>query len=208
MPVWAWVVIVVGVVLVVALGAWLVGSRRRSGRLQSRFGPEYERTVETAGSKREAEAELAEREERREQLEVRPLSSAARERYLASWQTVQAEFVDGPAAAVVGADSLIQSVMAERGYPVDDFEQRAADVSVDHPEVVEHYRAGHRLSEMSANGEGSTEDLRQAMRHYRALFETLVETSSGAPAAELGDRDTGNEMTREQGRNERSGVSE
>jgi hypothetical protein len=191
MPVWAWVVIVVGVVLVVALGAWLVGTRKRTGRLQSRFGPEYERTVETSGSKREAEAELAEREERRERLEVRPLSSAARDRYLASWQTVQAEFVDGPAAAVVGADSLIQSVMAERGYPVDDFEQRAADVSVDHPEVVEHYRAGHRLSEMSANGEGSTEDLRQAMRHYRALFETLVETDSGAPAAELGDREPG-----------------
>jgi hypothetical protein len=199
MPVWAWVVIVVGVVLVVALGAWLVGTRRRTGRLQSRFGSEYERTVETAGSKREAEAELAGREERREQLEVRPLSSAARDRYLARWQTIQTEFVDGPAAAVVGADSLIQSVMAERGYPVEDFEQRAADVSVDHPEVVEHYRAGHRLSEMSAKGEGSTEDLRQAMRHYRALFEKLVETNSGAPpAAESADRSAENEMTREQ----------
>jgi hypothetical protein len=130
-------------------------------------------------SKRQTEAELEAREERHEQLDLRPLSEATRDRYLGRWQDVQADFVDDPRAAVASADSLIQSVMAEVGYPVEDFEQRAADVSVDHPQVVENYRKGHRLAQESANGKGSTEGLRQAMRHYRALFEGLVEPDEG-----------------------------
>jgi hypothetical protein len=162
---------------------WQALSRRRTGRLQERFGPEYDRTVGGAESKREAEAELQEREERRGELEVRPLSQAARDRYVERWQGVQAEFVDNPGAAVARADDLIQSVMSERGYPVEDFEQRAADVSVDHPRVVENYREGHRLARSSAEGEGSTENLRQAMRHYRALFEELVEPDADQPTA-------------------------
>jgi hypothetical protein len=178
MPVWGWVVIAVGAVVLLALVAWQASTRRRTGRLQERFGPEYDRVVETADSRREAEAELAAREERREQLELRPLSQAARDRYLETWQVVQAQFVDDPRGAVASADSLIQSVMAERGYPVEDFEQRAADVSVDHPQVVENYRRGHRLAQASAEGSDSTEDLRQAMRHYRALFDELVEPES------------------------------
>ena len=179
MPSWVWVLIAIAVVAVLAVVVWQALARRRTGRLQQQFGPEYDRTLDTTDSKRDAEAELQAREERRQQLEIRPLSQAARERYLQSWQSVQAQFVDDPGGAVASADSLIQSVMAERGYPVDDFDQRAADVSVDHPQVVENYRHGHRLAQASADGSDSTEDLRQAMRHYRALFDELVE-----PAAE------------------------
>jgi hypothetical protein len=168
----------VAVVLLVAAVATAMRKKKRSSQLQSQFGPEYDRTIESADSKRKAEAELAARQERRRQLDVRPLSSAARERYVSQWQTVQAQFVDNPGAAVAAADHLIQSVMQDRGYPVDDFESRAADVSVDHPHVVENYREGHRLAEQDANGRGSTEGLRQAMRHYRALFDELVEPDS------------------------------
>jgi hypothetical protein len=181
MPAWVWVLIAVAVVAVLALMVWQALARRRTSRLQGQFGPEYERTVDATENKREAEAELAAREERRRELAIRPLSNAARDRYLHSWQTVQAQFVDDPRAAVASADSLIQSVMAERGYPVEDFDQRAADVSVDHPHVVENYRDGHRLAQASASGSDSTEDLRQAMRHYRALFDELVEPDADQP---------------------------
>jgi len=174
-----WVLIAIAVVAVVAVVVWQALARRRTARLQQQFGPEYERAVGTTESKQDAEAELQAREERRRQLEIRPLPQASRDRYLESWQSVQSQFVDDPRGAVASADSLIQSVMAERGYPIEDFEQRAADVSVDHPQVVENYRQGHRLAQASAEGTDSTEDLRQAMRHYRALFDELVE-----PAAE------------------------
>jgi hypothetical protein len=183
MPGWAWAVIAVAVVAVIGVVLWQALARRRTGKLQGRFGPEYDRTVDRADSRREAEAELRSREERREQLEIRSLSEPARAGYLEEWRVVQAEFVDDPRAAVARADRLIQSVMAECGYPVEDFEQRAADVSVDHPQVVEHYRQGHRLAQASADGQDSTEDLRQAMRNYRALFEDLVEADAGEQAA-------------------------
>jgi hypothetical protein len=181
MPAWGWVLIAVGIVAVLAAAAWQAMSRRRTARLQGRFGPEYDRTVEASGSTREAEAELAAREQRRQELDIRPLSQTARDRYVESWQVVQSEFVDDPAIAVASADRLIRSVMEERGYPVDDFDQRAADVSVDHPQVVENYREGHRLADRSAAGDGSTEDLRQAMRHYRLLFDELVEPAADQP---------------------------
>ncbi|HSC51894.1 MAG TPA: hypothetical protein VLD16_16645 [Gaiellaceae bacterium] len=183
MPAWVWVLIAIAAVIALALILWRALARRRTGKLQERFGPEYDRTVQGAESKRQAEAELQEREERRQSLEIQPLSAAARERYVAQWQEVQAQFVDEPRGAVVRADKLIQSVMAERGYPVEDFEQRAADVSVDHPRVVDNYREGHRLSQTDADGAGSTENLRQAMRHYRALFSDLVETDTDEPIA-------------------------
>jgi hypothetical protein len=183
MPSWVWAVIALAAVVVFAIVVWQALARRRTGQLQEQFGPEYDRTVGTAESKREAEAELQAREERRRKLEIRPIPSAARYRYLEAWQAVQSQFVDDPSAAVARADELIQSVMSERGYPVEDFEQRAADVSVDHPRVVENYRQGHRLAQSSANGSGSTEDLRQAMRRYRALFDELVEPAADDPTA-------------------------
>jgi hypothetical protein len=175
MPAWVWVLIVVAAVVVVAVVVWRATTARRSRQLQDRFGPEYNRTLDSADSKRDAEAELRAREERREQLDIRPLPAAARDRYIDEWQRVQALFVDDPQGAVHDGDMLIQSVMRDRGYPVDDFEQRSADISVDHPRVVENYRQGHQLANASARGDGTTEDLRQAMRHYRALFEELVD---------------------------------
>ena len=177
MPSWAWIVIVVAAIVVAAAVVWAAMKSRRSRGLQERFGPEYERTLRATDDKREAEAELAARAERRDSLDIRPLTAAARERYLAEWQGVQARFVDNPDGAMRDADALIQSAMRERGYPVDDFEQRSADISVDHPHVVEHYRQGHRLAN------GSTEDQRQAMQHYRALFEELVDAADDAPLA-------------------------
>ena len=144
-------------------------------RLRGQFGPEYDRTVDAADDKRSAEAELTAREERRSHLEIRPLPMATRERYVEQWQVLQSQFVDDPRGAVSAADTMIQSVMSDRGYPVDDFEQQAADISVDHPRVVEHYREGHRLAHADERNGGSTEGLRQAMRYYRALFEELVE---------------------------------
>jgi hypothetical protein len=185
-PTWGWIVIAVAV-LIVAVAAWGMMKRRQTRQLQGQFGPEYDRTVDAADSKRAAEAELAARRDRREQFDIRPLSSAARERYVVQWQTVQAQFVDNPDAAVASADQLIQSVMGDRGYPVKDFDTRAADISVDHPQVVENYRQGHRLTEKSSDGDGSTEDLRQAMRHYRALFDDLVEPDVDQPMTR--DRD-------------------
>lgn len=181
MPAWGWVLIAFAAVVVLAVVLWQALARKRTGRLQERFGPEYERTIRASDSKSDAEAQLQEREERRRQLEIRPLTGAARVRYLQDWQTVQARFVDDPRAAVAAADSLIGSVMVERGYPVEDFEQRADDVSVDHPQVVEHYRQGHRLAQDAAGGDDSTENLRQVMRHYRALFDELVEPAADEP---------------------------
>jgi hypothetical protein len=180
---WVWVVIAIAVVVVLALIVWRAFAKRRTGRLKEQFGPEYDRTLESTDSKRKAEADLAAREERRQQLEIRPLSQAARDRYVETWGVVQSQFVDDPRGAVASADSLIQSVMSERGYPVEDFEQRAADVSVDHPQVVENYRRGHTLAQESADGSDSTENLRQAMRHYRALFDELVEPDADRPLA-------------------------
>jgi hypothetical protein len=183
MPVWGWIVIGLAVAaLLVALVLRQLVARRRSQGLQQRFGPEYEHTVGQAPSRREAEAELAERERRRERLDIVPLDPDARERYARSWRQVQADFVDSPRTAVDQADALVVEVMRVRGYPMDDFEQRAADVSVDHPGVVGHYREGHRLSQLGAQGRASTEDLRQAMRHYRELFQELLESSDGGPS--------------------------
>ena len=181
MPGWAWVIVAVAAIVVIALVVWQASKARRTRALQDRFGPEYERTVDRADDRREAEAELAARAKRRDELDIRPLTTAARERYLTEWQWVQAQFVDDPESAVHEADRLIQSVMRERGYPVDDFDQRAADISVDHPQVVENYRQGHRLAG------GDTEAQRQAMVHYRGLFEELVEDAADAPVSRAPD---------------------
>jgi hypothetical protein len=178
MPVWGWLVIVIAAVLVAGAAVWLVTSRKRTAHLQEQFGPEYNRVSSASEGIREAEAELARREERREKIDVRPLPEESRALYAEQWKVVQAEFVNEPSRAVAQADSLLQQVMEERGYPVEKFDQRAADLSVDHPKVVENYREGHRLATKHRGNGSDTEDLRQAMRHYRALFEELVESDS------------------------------
>ena len=160
--------------LVILLAAVLFMQRRRSGHLQSRFGPEYERAVDETGDKRKAEAELQQREKRVQKLTIRPLEPAARERFMGDWSRIQAEFVDDPVKSITHADVLIQEVMQTRGYPVENFEQAAGDISVDHPLVVQNYRAGHEIAVRHENGKAGTEDLRQAMIHYRELFNELV----------------------------------
>jgi hypothetical protein len=186
MATWVWILIAIAVVVVLAFVALTAARSRRTKQLRSGFGPEYDRTVETAGDRREAERELEQRRERREQLDIRELSPAARQRYLESWRDVQTRFVDDPGSSVREADRLVQAVMGERGYPTDDFEQRAADVSVDHPHVVEHYRAAHTVWAANERGEASTEELRQSLVHYRALFDELL----GGGSDETQSRDT------------------
>jgi hypothetical protein len=176
MSTWVWVVIAVVVVLAVLGVIWYAMRDRGSRELKERFGPEYDRVAADAPTKRDAEAELRQREERREHFDIRPLDPATRDRYGAEWTDLQARFVDDPAGAVGDADQLIQDVMRKRGYPVEDFDTRAADLSVEHPDVVEHYRAAHGLAVAHERGKASTDDLRHAVRHYRALFEALVES--------------------------------
>lgn len=171
MDAWVWIVVAIVVIALVAYLAWKSAQQRR---LQSRYGPEYDRTVDQTGSRREAAAELKEREKRRAGFDIRPLEPAARDRYQESWRETQARFVDAPTDAVKEADALIQRVMRERGYPVDDFDQRASDLSVDHPDVVENYRGAHLVAVGSDKGEATTEDLRRSMVHYRSLFDRLL----------------------------------
>jgi hypothetical protein len=170
-----WVIIaVVAVLIVIAAAAWLGLRTRRSSAIRERFGPEYDRVAADAPSRREAESELREREKRHEELNIQPLDSRQADRYRTRWHDVQADFVDDPAGAVSRADDLIGSVMRERGYPVEDFDTRAADLSVDHPRVVENYRAAHGIAVAHERGKADTEALRTALRHYRLLFDQLV----------------------------------
>jgi hypothetical protein len=168
------IITVVAIAAVLIIAALLISRRRRSAHLKDRFGAEYDRTVKAAGDQGKAEAELAEREKRVAKLDIRALEPAEREDFIRRWTEVQARFVDDPPRAVAFADALLGEVMKARGYPVSDFDQRAGDISVDHPKVVEHYRAGHDIAVRHERGEASTEDLRQAMIHYRALFDNLV----------------------------------
>ena len=181
MPTWGWFVIAVVAALVVAFAiAAYIARQNQTKRLRGRFGPEYDRTVSDRGEQRAAEKEPAEREHKREQLDIVPLTPEARESYTGEWQDVQTRFVDDPASAVQDADRLVTNVMQDRGYPMDDFEQRAADISVDHPQVVENYRAAHAIYVQRQNNGAGTEDLRQAFVHYRALFDELLETRETA----------------------------
>jgi hypothetical protein len=169
------VVAIVIVVVVVAAAIILIIRNQRSKRLRTRFGPEYSRAIEETGSKSQAEAKLEKLERRVERFDLRPLSPVARANFVAAWQKIQARFVDDPKGALTEADKLIQGVMAARGYPVTDFDQRAADISVNHPLIVEHYRAGHEIAVQHSKGRASTEDMRQAMIHYRTLFAELAD---------------------------------
>jgi ABC-type nickel/cobalt efflux system permease component RcnA len=173
MDTWVWIVIVAAVVLVVLLAIWMTVRKRRTSQLREGFGPEYDRTVEDAGSRRKAESDLQDREKRRDELDIKPLAPGARDRFAERWRSVQERFVDDPSAALREAHILVVEVMRERGYPTNDFEQRAADVSVDHPEVVQNYRAAHDITERS---DADTEEQRRGLVHYRALFDELLET--------------------------------
>jgi len=153
-------------------------SRRRAKQLHDHFGPEYEHTVQTMGGEKKAQSELEERQKHVEALDIRPLSASERERYLADWAAVQSKFVDEPGQAIVAADRLIMEVMQVRAYPVSDFEQRAADISVTYPALVSNYRAAREIAIKNEQHQADTEELRQAMIHYRSLFEELLGTEA------------------------------
>jgi hypothetical protein len=172
------VVIVVVVVLLLAGGGLVLARRKRSEQLQESFGPEYDRVLDRSGSKNEAEAELADRRKRHQQLELRSLDPQTRERFRGDWKQIQGEFVDDPGGAVDKADSLVTTIMRERGYPVDDFDQRVDDISVEHPRVVENYREARRVRDAHRDGAAQTEDLRGAVTSYRSLVDALLDEGS------------------------------
>ena len=177
------VLVAVAVVVLAAVG-WLIWQRQRSEALREQYGPEYDRTVRQMGDQRRAESELLKRQERVEQLDIRPLSASQRSEYMDRWRTVQAKFVDDPKGAVTDADGLVTDVLKARGYPIADFDQRAADLSVHHPRVVENYRAARDITLRHRRGEATTEDLRQAMVYCRALFQDLLEDREHASERE------------------------
>lgn len=164
------IIVVILIVAALLVGLSVVNRRRR---LRDRFGPEYDRAVSEHG-RREAEAELAERERRVRHLDIKPLSPTARAQYASEWTAVQEQFVDAPQSAVTGAQTLVTAVMKDRGYPTEAFDQTVADLSVEHAATLDHYRAAHDISQRAGSGAASTEELRQAMIHYRALFTELL----------------------------------
>ncbi len=169
-------IIIVALLVIVVAAVLLTTSRRRhTEELKERFGPEYDHAVEKYGDQKKAEEELNSRAKRVEAFNLHNLQPGERERFAEEWRQTQAEFVDDPDKAIQHADKLVKQVMQARGYPVGDFEQRAADISVDHPNVVNHYRTAHDIAIKESQGKASTEDLRQAMVHYRALFEDLLQ---------------------------------
>jgi hypothetical protein len=174
---WLIILLIVAVVVVVAA---LAIPQLRSRSLKQRFGPEYERLVEEDGSRRAAESELRDRVKRHDTLEIQELEPSAREAYTEEWLAVQQRFIDDPAASVAEADGLVQTVMRERGYPVDEFDERIDMVSVDHPDLAENYRVAHAIQLQSEEQEASTDDLREAFQRYRSLFAELL--ADGLPA--------------------------
>jgi hypothetical protein len=198
-----WVAIAVVVLALLGFAMGYAVKRQRSQRLRARFGPEYDRTVEAVGDRRRAEQELAAREHRRRRFQIRELDPADRARYQESWRAVQAHFVDRPAEALGQADGLVTEVMRRRGYPIDDFVQTAADVSVDHPRVVEDYRMARAATVATGRNESNTEEMRRAMQHYRALFTSLLgeeAAPSRAGAAAAGDEHRDGQNARSEGR--------
>jgi hypothetical protein len=202
-PQWIWIAAAAVAVLLI-IGLIAAGARRsRRAALRDHFGSEYDRTVEAAGSRSRAEDELVARAEEVKSFDIQPLSAAERDRYRGEWKSIEARFVDRPTTAVVEADELIADVMRTRGYPMADFEKHAALLSVKHPRVIEHYRAGHDIIDRQGRGAASTEDLRQAILHYRTLFEDLVNDGGGAdverPIRSVRDRDIVREEERPRG---------
>jgi hypothetical protein len=179
------ILIIAAVVVVIACIVGLkIAAKRRTQSLRARFGDaEYSRAVKEAGNQRRAEEALEKRADRVEAFHIRPLFLADRRRFLESWRGIQARFVDTPGGAIMEADQLLGDVMIARGYPMSEFEQRAADISVDHPQVIENYRAAHQIAVNQLQGKANTEDLRKAMIHYRTLFDELANEKEVAKAA-------------------------
>lgn len=185
-----WIILGVAVVIVlIALAAYLLYRKKQSHRLEERFGPEYGRAVKELGSRTKAEAELKTRQKRVEHLNIVPLAPAEAARFSQAWKVLQSNFVDNPKGVVVQADQLVRELLLKRGYPMGDFEHRAADISVDHPAVVANYRAAQAIAARDQRGEADTEELRKAVVHYRALFDELLETRQDtqpvAPAKQM-----------------------
>ena len=188
MDAWIWIVIAVVVVLIVVAVIAAASSRRRRHHLQERFGSEYDRTVEQSDDRRSGEKILREREKRRSQFDVAPLSGADADRYREEWLSIQGGFVDRPAEAVQQADSLVVRMMRDSGYPVDDFDHRVDDISVDHPDVAQHYRDAHAIALAQLNGTADTEQLRQAVTSYRELVDALLRDGGSTQAGMSEDR--------------------
>jgi hypothetical protein len=169
------VILIIVAVAAVAFGFFMYIQKERTKRLRSRFGPEYDRVVDSYGNRSKAEEDLVHRQKRVEKLHLRDLTPADADRFADAWRAEQARFVDSPRDAIANADRLVIELMQTRGYPMGDFEQRAADISVDHPVVLENYRAAHAIAVRDSQATASTEDLRQAMVHYRTLFEELLD---------------------------------
>jgi hypothetical protein len=178
-------VVAVVILALLAVGVWLYTRKRQSDRLIQRFGPEYGRAVDEMGSRAKAESELRTREKRVEKLNIVPLAPADAARFSQDWKALQGRFVDNPKGVLMEADQLVRDLMGKRGYPMGDFDSRAADISVDHPAVVEHYRAAQAIALRDKRGEADTEELRKAVVHYRALFDELLEVSQGQRAREM-----------------------
>jgi hypothetical protein len=177
------IILILVILVVLAAIAFGVQAGRRK-KLQSTFGPEYDRAVADSGSRTEAEKELRERERRHAELELKPLSSESQAKYSAAWEEVQIQFVDNPAEAVGTADELVTRLITERGYPTGDYDEKLSNLSVEHAGTIQHYRDAHEISERNKGGEASTEDLRQALVHYRALFADLLGTNPVAATSE------------------------
>lgn len=188
MDTWVWVIILIVVVIVAVAATYVITTRVRSAQLKKRFGPEYDRAVESSGDRKDAESELRDIAKRRDRYEIVPLDASRRRHYAAEWEKVQRTFVDQPGTAVVAADELIASAMAERGYPVERFDDRADMVSADHPEVVTHYRTAHAIRRRGTDA--TTEELREAFVHYRALFDQMLSDDGGATEEPAGRRGT------------------
>jgi hypothetical protein len=168
------ILVLIGLVVLVAVAIWLTFRRRRSEKLRARYGDEYDRTVEVAGGRGPAEANLAAREKRVRELDIRPLAAGERQEFTAEWHEVKAVFVDSPAEAVLHADRMLTRMMQARGFPMGDFDRRYEDLTVHHADVARHYRAGNEIALRQNRGEATTEELRQAMKHYEALFDHMV----------------------------------
>lgn len=181
------VIAAVVILAVLAVAAWFFYRRNESHRLAQHFGPEYGRAVDELGSRSKAEAELRHRQKRVEKLNIVPLAPADADRFSQDWNAMQGRFVDNPKGVLIEADQLVRELMEKRGYPMGDFDVRAADISVDHPDVVEHYRAARDIALRDRRGESNTEDLRRAVVHYRALFDELLEVQpvQRAPVNEM-----------------------